>query len=248
MMLSNLLHLPKQYNDLSLLSKHYDKGGHPPQVLLFGDSVHRRVSDFDQDRRQLCEMISDAMYGVVLPVSGQAYTPELFYYLVLALERMRHRPEVVVLPVNIRCFSPQWDLNPAWQFHEEIGTIKQYLASPSKKIGKIRGGNTAIREPRYVLPRQSVMKGEDVTRIIASQPVREDVLFHRKQQLFANHYMYKLSRDHRKLHYFENTIILLNTMQITPYVYITPINADAGRKYNGEKFTSTVKENIATIT
>src|SRR5688500_14215929 len=102
---------------LNLVTNYNDKNREAPEILIFGDSVMERVADDDVDRRPLHQMIKDSLLPRYhcISISYSAYNPKIYYYFVKSLEKLKKYPKIIVLPINIRAFSPQWDLRPHWQ-------------------------------------------------------------------------------------------------------------------------------------
>ena len=126
----------KLFPALEQLSLLYDSAREPSEVLCVGDSVLERVSRYDNDKRNLGQMLKEQLGDRFRcdVISQTAYSIKTFYPLLSALQKMRSSPRVIIIPVNIRSFSPQWFNNPVWQYEKEIEAINRYLGSPGKDI------------------------------------------------------------------------------------------------------------------
>ena len=122
-------------NPYPCLVKVIDAGACPLDCLVFGDSVMVRVSNHDFDRRALGDMIYDRLApSRVVVIARSAYHPLIFELLLKVVQTQPFGPaQAIVLPINIRCFSPQWNFHPAWQLNEEQRAIQNHLRS-----GRIR--------------------------------------------------------------------------------------------------------------
>lgn len=229
----------------------------PPRVLLLGDSVAERVSWNDYDDRTLAEFVTINLKDQtdVAAVSYGGFTLNIFYHLVLALEKMKHKPELVVLPINMRNFSPQWDLEPTWQFRPVVEQINRFISNPSLNpfIGQF---------PRETISPE-VFNTFDATPVefslspfdrigqfrlmISAVPTTEEQRRFRLRQIFIFHYTNRLVRDHRKLVALECILKLLRSMKIPFLTYLTPLNVDAGIRLVGDEFVPLLHENVNVV-
>jgi hypothetical protein len=246
----------KPYPELQSLKFFFNSNKSSPKILMFGDSVVERVSKDDSDTRHLGQMVCDELnsWTPARCIAHSAYNPQVYYYLTSALRLMKRKPSLLILPVNMRCFSPQWDLNPGWQFEEEIQVIKEYIANPNNKIKPVRWAGAKERisaESMQVFnatqisyPCSSFTEIGQFVHLIESKPETEEEQLFRKQQIFVFHYMHRLVKEQRKLSYLEKILDLLSEMDIFPFIYLTPINYIAGEKYVGSEFSQIVRANV----
>lgn len=226
-----------------------------PDILFFGDSVLLRISRDDTDMDTLDRMLAKKMNGKVnlLCIAHTAYHMQVYKNLISVLEVTKRKPKVVILPINLRSFSPQWDFYPAWQFRDEIRAIESYLSNPSLEIASVgEVPETAnllrlfdaipVKYPLTELNRIGQFRS-----MIASKPKNEDQKKYRLRHIFVYHYMYPLTDDHPKIKAFEECVRMLSALQIPLVLYVTPINWEAGRKYVGREFIEIVKANVNMI-
>jgi hypothetical protein len=246
---------PRPYPKLMELVRTFDQSRTPPQVLYLGDSVVERVAHEDTDRRPLNQMVLDALRKnyTGLSISYSAYNPQVFYYLLAALERMKHKPKIVILPINMRCFSPQWDMQPQWQHEEEIQILEKYIENPQGRIGSVTDRSMRIISPsqfdlfnetRVNYPLSSLNRIGQFIKLIESKPITQEEAAWRRQQIFIFHYTHPLATDHRRLVALINIFTLLARMDVKTFAYITPINREAGERYVGPEFRNQVKANV----
>jgi hypothetical protein len=247
------------YEPLLNLIRNYNENEYPaPEVLIFGDSVMERVADNDADRRPLHQMIKDALlprYRCV-SISYSAYNPKIYYYFVKALEKLKRHPKIVILPINIRSFSPQWDLRPHWQHEAEISILKKFIKNPQRKSHRIReslrGTASAALMDSFkrknvdfpLIPFNTIGQFLEV---ISSKPANESQSVFRRRLIFVFHYMYRLGTDHKQLILLKDILDMLQAMNIKILLYITPINVGAGEKYAGREFVDHINKNADMI-
>ena len=83
------------------------------ETIHFGDSVQRTVSPKDRDSRTLHEMLQEAMGDERIgAVQGDSSSMEVYLACAQYLARMDHRPRRLLIPVNLRSFSMEWDPRP----------------------------------------------------------------------------------------------------------------------------------------
>src|SRR5262249_23616956 len=138
-------------------------------------------------------------------------------------------PRVLVIPINPRCFSPQWDLNPAFAFLQEFDVIDSWFKDPTRAIQPIDdveetpGFFDAYDQTvvRYELSRLSTIG--QFRALIASNANEPAERHERAKQLLIFHYTHELIPAHRKLGSLVETVELARRMGINPIVYFTPI-------------------------
>lgn len=248
------LKIPKPYPALAKLATSYDshlrKGA---EILFLGDSVVERISWHDTDKRTLGQMTADALSNRnhMLCIAHAAYHFRIYYYLLNILRSTRNKPELVILPINMRCFSPQWDLNPSWQFEEEIRYLKAY--PETRKVPAIRHNADALtfsdteRNQELDLPFTDLKRIGQFLDLIKNIPSDPEGMFQRRKQIYIFHYLNPLQRDHRRLAYLGKILDLMNELNIRTILYITPMNYEGGRKHVGDGFMKIIRSNAAII-
>jgi hypothetical protein len=247
--------IPRPYPELSRLLRFFDAKRNPPDILYLSDSVTERVSQVDRDRRTLDQFVSAKLSGEksLACIAHYSYHPAVYYHLLQVLKTTRHKPEVVILPVNMRCFSPQWDREPSWQFSREIGILERYASGADKSIPWI--GDVIEKQELYEqfdaeatnFPLTYLNTVGQFRLTISGKPSSNEQRAYRYRQIFIFHYMYPLDGAHPKVKYLEQTIKLLNDLGVSVLVYNTPVNVQAGRKYVGPEFEKSLQANIDVI-
>jgi hypothetical protein len=246
---------PEPWRELTALLNSYNGPEAAPEVLYFGDSVLMRVAYEDEDAGNLGELVAANLRPLykTCGIYHSAYTPRIFYHLSRVLEVTAHQPKLVILPINMRCFSPQWDLQPLWQFNWEIEAIDAFLADPQGPVplkipdtprdhGAQEFGNLQVN---YV--GTSLDRIQQFLAVIATKPTSEAGKRERWKTIFTYHYLYKLNPDHRTLRRLKETVVLLNSLGIKVLIYLTPINYQGGKNYVGALFEQTLAANVALI-
>ena len=245
-----------RYSAIFKLKNIYDTHSKPPTLLYFGDSVVERISRDDKDKRSLGDIVHCLLkkHLSIAVISYSAYNTLIFYHLIAAIDRMKNRPKMVIIPLNIRSFSPQWDSHPLWQFENEIKAINDFLTGQEPNDGRIVDvPNMPDIYENYddisvQYPFSPFNKVGQFRKIIVSPPSSDpEQIFFRKKQIFIFNYLYKLDSDHRKLLSIVNILQSLRESQISAFLYLTPINYQSGCRYVGEAFIEILKKNISLI-
>ena len=245
---------PKPYPILSKLQKSYDLPWNiPANILYLGDSVLERTAREDSDTRTVDQMAADLLAGSysLSCFSRPAYHMKVFYHLLAVLRSMRHQPKMVILPINMRSFSPQWDLNPAWQFEEEIAALKKY--SETRRISVLRkntDGLTFSEKERLLeleYPFTNLKYLGQFLDVVDGRPTSTEEVFYRRKQIYIFHYLHALSSSHRRLMYLKKTLDLLSGVGIKLFTYITPVNYQGGVRHVGNGFIDGIRANVNTV-
>lgn len=243
------------YPELNFLIDTFEKADCGPDLFCLGDSVWERLSREDVDQRNIGQMLQDRLQGTmkVVSLSHSAYNLKIFCNLIKALERMRNRPEFLVLPINLRSFSPQWYLNPLWQFEKENRILEEFCINPKMTIPVISpviehaGIYNAFNATVVNYPLSNYKTVGEFRELVASVPTNEKQVFMRHQQIFIFHYTHPLSTGHPLLFFLISALMKLAEMKIKTFVYITPINYQAGVRFCGEKFLEQTISNVRVI-
>lgn len=251
-LIRRIVPLPQRYSDLERLVNNFDRRQNPPAILFLGDSVVERISDQDKDRRTLDMMLASRFASKrIVCIAHSAYHLEVYLGLVAALERLRHKPEMVILPINLRSFSPQWDFEPSWQFEQEIRCLWNFANTGSRDFVKHEVDLTSAYEEFDARPVSYPLTSLDqigqFRLVINGKPVTEAQRNFRTRQLFIFHYMYSLPAEHPKIKALEAILEQLQTMKVKVLVYVTPVNHEAGKRFAGDEFVRSVRSNVGRI-
>jgi hypothetical protein len=243
------------FSELKLLVETYNQKVQPPAVFCMGDSVWERISRDDVDPRNVGQMLGDSLKHTteIAFISHSAYNLRIYLNFIKALAVMRNRPEYVVLPINLRSFSPQWFLNPLWQFERENQVLQDYCLDPEMDIPTIEpvveypGIYKEFDETAVKFPLSEYQAIREFRKQIASVPVNDDDAYQRLRQIFIFHYMHPLVEEHLLLKCLDEALQKLSGMNIKTFVYITPINHQAGLRFCGKDFLTQVAANTTLI-
>ncbi len=230
------------------LSETLDKGY---DVLYFGDSTVGASADTDTDKAPISEMLARLKPKLsIIDLSRSSNHLGLYEAMIEQIVRSGKKPAVII-PINMRSFSPWYDKRPEFQFEKEIF----YMTAPSplvacfyKPLAVFRAidDNAVTFSEFYQTP---VYRGKKQVGIVAdfNDTVLATTTPENIKTSFMLGYMFNLEPNHRKLDSLRNIIDQADRSGFKVYFYITPINHEQGEKFYGEEFKEQMKKNTDTI-
>lgn len=222
-------------------------------IIYFGDSTLYTVGRGDKDKRDLGHMVDDMLpqYSVG-EISHAAYHIDLYLEYCRYIVKQKYHPSIIIIPINMRSFSPDWDMRPQYQFEREKiilkGGLLKHLVLMFYKPLRVFEYNfyTITREEFLNMP---VFNGTRQVGVIGDFNHRgykkySESNMKNKIQLF---YLYSLTRQHRKVKSVMETARILSGNNIRPLFYIAPIDYETGEKYFPGQFLQRLTENVQLI-
>ncbi len=236
-------------------------------ILYFGDSTVGYSDDEPSTAEILQEMRPEYAVGEIV---HPAYNLDLYLYYVKYLVRSDHLPDVVIIPINMRSFSPEWDLRPGYQFEREkaVLTYGPYLSRLLLRPLEVFGGLApdisldAFLDTTVFSGQDPVGKVADYENLLGDIPFEEqqgELEFAYRaaipsedqvqalQATLTYYYMYGLDPDHRKITSMLSVADVLEEHGIYPVFYITPINYQQGNQVLGDNFQERFSENTELV-
>lgn len=242
-----------RYDDLESLLFAYGNKGKAPQVLYLGDSTVERVSDNDADKSMIPDMVKRAVKGEfeIIQVSQSAYHMSVYRGLIGLFNRTLFKPKIIIIPINMRSFSPQWDLYPPYQFEEELRLLSKCSKRKHGYLDQKRNDNRAsiavFEDTQVDYPLVNFKTIREFRNIILSKPVEKKEIAFRRRCIFIFHYLYSLQPSHRKLRDMKHLIAEARAMQIKLCFYITPVNYISAIQYVGSEFDRVFGDNLRCV-
>ncbi len=226
-----------------------------PATLVFGDSVMLRAAAGEPGGATLQDLLRRdfGRAGRGFFVLGSAFNPHMFLPFVRLLEKKTsRRPASVILPVNLRVFSPTWDLLPDYQFAFERAVLEDVLAGRAVRreaIPVTAAARSVYRGVPVSFPGEAVLPLESYLQVIANRPpeAERDLWEGRLKVVFKLHYQHPLHEGHRQLQALTRCVEILRALGIRVFAYFTPINHEAGTRYAGAGFSQSVRANQALV-
>lgn len=216
-------------------------------IILFGSSVNEYYSPDDTDKRSIAKMLDSYISGKSLTgISHCAYHADIYLEYVKYINRSGKKPTIII-PINLRYFSPGWDLRPGYQFTKEkfllneysfltnlnflINLQRQQLDTGAYSKAPVYNGNKLIGTVK------------DFERVSDQE---DDKLSEMKKGFIFN-YMQPLNINHRKLNSLLKICEIGNTNNLNIIMYITPIDYRRAEKLKITRFKQQQYDNIKTI-
>lgn len=224
-----------------------------PDVIYFCDSCNAWVDANDNDRRWISKMLHERLPNKnVVSLDGGAFHLELYAAFVDVIVNRKIKPDLLIIPINLRSFSPEWDARPSYSFRDSIQQLQKLdrpFASAFAPLMKTLQWEPEVTESMSEYRKTSVLDGKQVVGTVADfdgseyrNPTPENL---RKKFIF--HYMYTLQEDHRKLTALRRIAEQTSQAGIPVVFYVTPIDFETGMESLGPRFAEQVMANISQI-
>jgi acetyl esterase/lipase len=235
-------------------------------VVYLGDSTLAFPVGEVTTAEILQEMLPEYKIG---EISHPAYNLDLYLHYVRYILLSAHRPQAIVIPVNMRSFSPEWDLRPGYQFDKVKKTltlglsISRIFGRPLEIFGYYkpsisqetflnatvyRGDEPVgtVRDFEGIVDQDAVAEQGDAGFVYHDAlPSSEDEDALRQALIYR--YMYRLRPDQRQLQALLEIAELGHDSDVEIVFYVTPINYQQGERFLGETFPETLNENVALV-
>ena len=223
-----------------------------PDVILLGDSVVRVADEKDDDKRPIDMMVQEKIPNLnVKAIHNLAYNSDVYLDYIKYITKDNYKPKLVIILINLRSFSPDWDQKPGYQFEREKLTLR-YKNTPLfpylKFLINVNVFNLVpITQTQY--ENTPVYSGSELIGTIKDFENDEYATFTESNQKnrILLYYTYPLSANHRKLKTLEEIAGLLKKNNIKAIFYITPIDYETIGKYTGFYTKDRITQNINLI-
>lgn len=209
-----------------------------PAVILLGSSVNDSTSDQDTDKRSISEILDAAIDPRVASVSHAAYHADIYSELCRYITMKPEKPAIIITEINLRSFSPEWDMRPQYQFVKERRLLHGFpFFRPSiYTIDEQTFKNTPVFQYNKVAGTV-----DDFLYLETAPPIEA------ARGGFIFHYSYALDPRHRKLASLKEISDTLSGKHVIPLFFIAPIDYLKAEAVLGKEFTVQIKKNTDTI-
>ena len=230
-----------------------------PVIVYFNDSVGDYTPETDHNKRSVGELLGYYLKKPVVEINHGAYHLGVYEAFSDYIISNKYKPELVIIPINLRSLSMEWDTRPAYQFNNEIKMLKNespILLSLSylfKRINRLFSDDKFSMYIEYIYNKEEKWENSPVffdnmekgivKDYIGSFPTNDSA----KKSKYIFHYSYPLDNGHRKIANLKTIIKNYKSNNIPMFIYITPINYESGETYVGKNFTDITKKNIKII-
>ncbi len=232
----------------------FDNLSSPKDILYFGDSIIERVAATDTDKRTLPQMTSDLVKPLTVAAIAQAASqPDIYLAYSKYIAGRRVKPQAIIIPVNIRSFSPEWDLRPEYQFERErlflnlakypLG-VAAYNPLAVFKADQLLNGASADNfnnTPIYI-GKHKIALVRDIMKIDSFKYSPEEF-----KKIIAFEYLQPVSPGHRKIKSLRDIIDCFREYPVNLIFYFTPLDYQTIQENFGPEITAVIKENIRVV-
>ncbi len=229
-----------------------------PDLLFFGDSTNKWTDAADQDLRSIDQFLKEALPKITTGViEHEAFHLGVYADVIDYLADRKALPDVVVLPINPRSFSPMWYRKPAWQFEVfsyamAAGTERRFnlwvrplgvfKALRLRKVSEAEFGKTPVYDGSTVIGRVSDIN--DYRRHIGADGTFSSKY---KKQYLSYIYLYELTADHPLLKDLHRGLARAKEAGSRVVAYLPPIDIETAVEWYGEEIRPRIKTNLTVI-
>ncbi len=231
-------------------------------IVYFGDSTLSLPEGEVTTGEILQELLPDYVVG---EISYPAYGLDLYLNYVKYIVRSNHHPDTIIVPINMRSFSPEWDMRPAYQFEREtkiltLGVpLSRMFFRPLKVFGlfdppisQSQFENAPVYDGDKLIGVVKDFEGETASEQLqgdAGNAYREVKLEddEKAEDILKYHYMFSLKPDHHKLKAMMRIAELADKNDMHVIFYITSVNYLLGERFLGSAFSERLAANIEVV-
>ena len=223
-------------------------------LLLFIDSTNFFTAPMDQDSRSISEMVRSRLPGWTMgTLCTGAYHPGIYLDFAQYILEKGYRPKAMILCLNMRSLSLEWDYNPAYQFERQRMILRKsnslarifrrpmvVFSAPGHdfhSIGQVEYENMPVYDGSKRIGKVRDFRGERY----------EQVTLENMTRMIQFQYMYPLPDDHRKILALRKIGDLLGQAGVPCVVYFTPIDYAFCENFIGPRFREKLGKDIARI-
>lgn len=220
-------------------------------IVYFGDSTINWASASDVSQESMPGLLQHLLPAErIAKITHASYQMDVYQAYVEYMIRKGYHPKVVIIPINLRCFSPEWDQQPLWQFEKEKLTLamkdtfwmKFYRPLAVFKFFEPRINRFDYEQTDVFDGSQIIGKVRDFDnasyQVFSGENMKNKLRFR---------YMYSLSKQHRKVQSMMRIAKLLKDAGIKPIFYITPVDWQTIEKNLGVYSVLRIEENVQLI-
>ncbi len=220
-------------------------------IVYFGDSTINWAAKSDVNEESMPGLLQRLLPSSrVAKITHSSYQPAVYEAYAQYIVRKGYHPKYVIIPINLRIFSPEWDFQPLWQFEKEKWTLAikdTFWMRFYRPLAVFKFFDPRIS--RFDYEQTDVYDGEQLIGKVHdydnhTYQTMSDVNMKNKLRF---RYMYPLSVEHRKIRALVHTAELLKSAGIEPVFYITPVDWQTMQKFLGAASVDRIAKNVGLI-
>lgn len=202
-------------------------------IVYFGDSTARRTASDDQDKRSIGDFLQDRLpNSSIQSIDHEAYNLEVYSAFSGVITRSSHKPTFVIIPINLRTFSPLMYEKSETRFHTEQAFLRWRIPSWFYKPFKTFYQPLGILNHGYLSENEILELNGDALGPLATflQPPAKIPTPEEEKQRVAVNYLLPIPQNHSYLRAGYELSSQLITNNITPIYYFTPLDTERMQK------------------
>lgn len=244
--IQNIIYYLKRSSDfpeLTLVNEHLQK---QVDLIYFGDSSVGASAHDDTDKRPLNEILNEQLSDVTIGgVHHAAYQMDLFLAFCKNIINKSYKPKYILIPINLRSFSADWDKRPEYQFVKEMNYLEDRWYSPFYNGIRVFDRDSSMLSYNEFI-KLPVYDGDSIigkVKNFTGQEYENITEIHTKNKI-QFHYFNSIDTQHQKIKSMIGLCELFKTENVSLIFYVTPVDFEIGEKYFPAKFTNRIKSNI----
>ncbi len=233
------------------------------EIIYMGDSTLWHPTGSQTTASMLQELLPNESIG---ELSHAAYGIDVYASYIAYMLRQPYRPQRIIIPINMRSFSPEWDRRPGYQFTMEKRMLNmglpltRFIGRPLRLFG---GYQTDITQDEFLrseindrgTPVGQVADFEDSVGLSAAATGNTEQFVYYQElaenpdypRLLTYYFMNELQPDQRKVRALVDIVQALQAAQVDVLFYFTPVNVELGDVYLGEAFRQQFTANVDVV-
>ncbi|MFH1894656.1 MAG: hypothetical protein ABH813_02040 [Patescibacteria group bacterium] len=238
----------RSFDQLIILEKAKKEGA---DIIYLGDSAVSHYSPKDLNKRAIPQMLQEILpEHSIVSVDNAAWKADIFLEVCKYIIKQKYYPKIIIIPINMRSFSPSWDKRPGYQFEEKKAILKNKLSFMFFKTIEVFDKSDKFNEiTQDEFDNTEVFNGEEAAGKVKDFESHE--FRHYSEENMKNtilyYYMFSLKKENRLMQFLLETAKILRENNIKPVFYITPIDYETGSRYFPGEFSERLKSNTETI-
>lgn len=211
------------------------------RILYFGDSVMRWTHGEPIGSPGLDELLEAITSRPVIGLARGGYHQMLFNGHLDLLKRENLRPSHIILPINLRSFSPSWENSTYDNLRQRKFFLDlfnhQFLAQSALLFRVPLGKSRASDQDAVIINKRSIGTLEEI--YAGAAKIEKEVIRRR----YLVRYATPLSSS-QTFPYLKENLKTLRNLPVPSLVYITPINLEDMRRYLSPDEVLLVEKNL----
>lgn len=221
-------------------------------IVYFGDSTIGHIAKTDIETKTMPQILQKDFPRLHIgTIDHPAYWSSVYTAFILYMKQRHYFPAFVIIPINLRSFSPDWEENPGFQFEEEklYAKTRGTLLYPFLPFLTAYGGISLYPISDDVFKNYPVIANKKKIGTIGDfdNPSYHTYSAEKMKKKIQVYYLYDLTKNDKNL---QNLSAIADAFSHTPtrvIFYITPIDYQTGERYFKKDFLPHVRSTVGVI-